>query len=411
MCDTIGLLTPGNAFFAKNSDRSPNEPQVAEYHPAADHPPREKLKATYLCIEQAEHTHALLLSRPTWMWGGEMGVNECGVCIGNEAVFTRGKYAKTGLTGMDLLRLGLERGSTAQEARDVIIRLLEEHGQGGNCGFDHSFYYDNSFLIMDREHLFVLETAGREWVYKQMERASISNRLTIEADGDAYSAGKSVNFKKTHLEPLYSHFSGSAARLEQTGGCLPTIRNTADLMKSLRVHREDVKTPLAQGSVASPCMHAGGVIGDNTTASMIVELDGQIRAWLTGSSSPCISLFKPWLFGISPSAPVFAADDPAAQSYWLQRESFHRLAIGRSLHGEFYAERDSLEAGWIALAENSSETDFLALTHQALAEETAFYHHWSSKLLSLPVGGTRAFQRYWQRKNVALESEQKVVSV
>ena len=194
MCDTIGLLTPGKAFFAKNSDRSPNEPQVAEYHPAADHPVRGKLKATYLSIEQTGHTHALLLSRPTWMWGGEMGVNEFGVCIGNEAVFTRGKYAKTGLTGMDLLRLGLERGSTAQEARDVIIRLLEEHGQGGNCGFDHSFYYDNSFLIMDREHLFVLETAGREWVYKQMERASISNRLTIEADGDAYSGGKSVNF-------------------------------------------------------------------------------------------------------------------------------------------------------------------------------------------------------------------------
>ena len=50
MCDTIGLLTPGKAFFAKNSDRSPNEPQVAEYHPAADHPVRGKLKATYLSI-------------------------------------------------------------------------------------------------------------------------------------------------------------------------------------------------------------------------------------------------------------------------------------------------------------------------------------------------------------------------
>ena len=132
MCDTIGLITPSKALFAKNSDRSPNEPQVNQVFPAADYAKGATLKATYLSISHPEHTHALLLSRPTWMWGGEMGVNEHGVCIGNEAVFTKGKYAKTGLTGMDLLRLGLERGSTAQEARDVIINLLEEYSQGGN---------------------------------------------------------------------------------------------------------------------------------------------------------------------------------------------------------------------------------------------------------------------------------------
>ena len=79
MCDTIGLITSGKAFFAKNSDRSPNEPQVAEVYPAADHPSGGMLKTTYISIKQTEHTHALLLSRPTWLWGGEMGVNEFGV--------------------------------------------------------------------------------------------------------------------------------------------------------------------------------------------------------------------------------------------------------------------------------------------------------------------------------------------
>ena len=129
MCDTLGrILRPDLALFAKNSDRSPNEPQVIEYRPARDHREKE-LRATYLTIEQAPHTYATLLSRPAWMWGAEMGVNEHGVCIGNEAVFTKGRYASTGLTGMDLVRLALERSASAGQAAELIPRLLEQYGQ------------------------------------------------------------------------------------------------------------------------------------------------------------------------------------------------------------------------------------------------------------------------------------------
>lgn len=59
-------------------------------------------------------------------------------------------------------RLGLERGATAKEALDVIIALLEEHGQGGNYYEDanscHSF--QSAYLIVDREEAWVLETVG-----------------------------------------------------------------------------------------------------------------------------------------------------------------------------------------------------------------------------------------------------------
>jgi len=407
MCDTIGIVTPGKALFAKNSDRSPNEPQVAEFIPAVDYPEETSLKTTYITIPQTKHTNAILLSRPTWLWGGEMGVNEFGVCIGNEAVFTKGKYAKNGLTGMDLLRLGLERGKSAEQARDVIISLLEEFGQGGNCGFDHEFFYDNSFLIMDRERLFVLETAGREWVYKQMARASISNRLTIGLDGDAYSGSVPIDFKKTHFEPLYSHFSGSASRLDQTATCLQSAEGVTDLKKALRKHREDVKNPLTQGSVDSPCMHAGGLVGDHTTASMIVELGEQIRVWLTGCSTPCISLFKSWLYGSAPSAPVFESGDRAAEAYWFEREAFHRAALGHILPAGFYAERDALEESWMNGTGEYAQIDSLQLSGRAIDAERAFYDRWSKKLQG-PLLGKRSFLRYWHKKNATLEMERKI---
>lgn len=67
-------------------------------------------------------------------------------------------------------RLGLERGSTAKEALDVIVALLEEHGQGGNYYEDadscHSF--QSAYLIVDREEAWVLETVGKYWAAEKV---------------------------------------------------------------------------------------------------------------------------------------------------------------------------------------------------------------------------------------------------
>lgn len=79
------------------------------------------------------------------MWGAEMGLNEFGLAIGNEAVFTRVKMKKinSGLPGMDLLSLALERSKNAREAIDAITGFLELYGQDPCGGYKNKSSYEN----------------------------------------------------------------------------------------------------------------------------------------------------------------------------------------------------------------------------------------------------------------------------
>ncbi|XP_054713075.1 secernin-3-like [Uloborus diversus] len=198
-CDTFVVLPPGTALgcvvFGKNSDRPKGEVQEVVYFPAEDHSPGSKTQCTYISVEQAEHTRAVILSKPSWMWGAEMGANDAGVCIGNEAVWTKlngPEDAEERLLGMDLVRLGLERSGSAREAVDVITNLLEAHGQGGPCSDLHpDLTYHNSFLIADNKEAWVLETAGKLWAAEHVTSGcrNISNCLSIGTKMDLMSGG------------------------------------------------------------------------------------------------------------------------------------------------------------------------------------------------------------------------------
>ncbi len=344
MCDTQVLRSGNGIWFAKNSDREPGEPQAVFRVPAARGDRSATLRATHVEIPQVPDRHAMILSKPCWIWGAEMGINEHGLAIGNEAIFSRQRSLKPALLGMDLLRLGLERARDARAAIEVITELLERHGQGGPAGHrDKGFHYDSSFILADPREAWVLETAGRDWAAREVrDYAAISNALTLEENYGLASSGVSGAFRDRDTR-LLPWFAGSQRRRDLSLRCLArsAAEATVDfrtLTRHLRSHRKDNEAPL-QGSNGDVCMHASGPIRrSQTTASMIAWL-GPLgpRLALTGSSAPCLSLFRPLALDADSS---LLSPAPDQAPYWQAWEPVHRAAL---FHAGFRARlRDAI---------------------------------------------------------------------
>ena len=391
MCDTMVLVDADRVLFAKNSDRDPNEAQLLVWHPAARHAPGTSVRCTYLEIPQVERTHAVLLSRPFWMWGAEMGANERGVVIGNEAVFTDQPTADTGLLGMDLLRLALERADDAACAVEVIVALLEEHGQGGGCGLeDPSFTYHNSFLVADPHGAIVLETAGRYWETERVERGAraISNGLSIPG------------FAERHADRLRTRVCAAVGRRALMESHARGEASPAGMAAALRLH-DDAGSPAPgysplNGGMSAPCMHAGGLVAaSQTTASWVSQLGPSgTHHWATGTAAPCTGLFKP----VAVEEPVDLGPAPTDRfdpdSLWWAHERLHRL-VARDPEGllpRYAPERDELEAAWFADPPASDEAFRVA------AQRT---RAWTAAVGGRAERDTRPWyvRRYWRRRD------------
>lgn len=416
MCDTLCALQPktvgGSTLFAKNSDRSPNEPHLVIRCKEQEYKKDSEVKLTYITIPQAEHTLEVILCKPSWTWGAEMGVNSASVAIGNEAVFTKAKHGPAALTGMDLVRLALERSANARQAVSCITELLERYGQGGNCGYDHEFYYDNSFLIADPQEGYVVETSGKKWVVKQFTNSeAISNRLSIRKEHTLRGGvQEAYDFTGRLTEPVYTYFSGSAKRRASSLDSLCSSVDEAGMMAALRRHHpEDGDRVFTHGSVRSVCMHAGGIVGDHTTGSLVVKLrvDMPATLWCTAASTPCISAFKPVFFTGGAIAPVFD-EEAEAKRYWLERETIHRgVLAGKVDLKAFQDKRDNLENRWL-IEERELFADGVpdSVTLNSFAERAA---REEQELITeyIPddyiLSGKKRFDRYWIQKNQALE--------
>lgn len=425
MCDTMIALPEatkdGSILFAKNSDRQPNEPLLLTYIPRKEHPLNSQLQCTYIEIDQVPLTYELFLYKPSWMWGGEMGTNEFGLTIGNEAVFTKGRVNKTGLLGMDLLRIALERCKTSVEAIGCITSLIEKHGQGGNCGYEKPFTYHNSFLIVDQNSAWILETANFMWVAKKVKKyAAISNHLIIGEEFDLahpdvkkfaiergwHKSGEPFHFAKSYSDFLYTSLSGAKKRrncakemLRQQEGNI-TVKTMIDILQSHET--PSGSPPIHQFSIDSVCMHAGFFYGDHATGSYILSMkpNEQPVGFVTGSSTPCISLFKPFPLFENPLSFIWEEEDKDALHFWLEREILYRQLMNapKSFLQQYNEDRELVQDKIFEVLKDDCYKEAWEIEQQ-------FVHKYKEQLTDSPMSpryGNPYFKFYWKRHNKRL---------
>lgn len=386
MCDTVIAVLRDRVLLAKNSDRDPNEAQALEWHRRGSHVPGSTVRCTWIEVPQVAETNAVLISRPFWTWGAEMGANEHRVAIGNEAVFTTEPYADSGLTGMDLVRLALERAATAEETVAVIVELIARHGQGGGCGHERrSFTYHNSFAIADPNEGWVLETAGGDWASERVSSGvrSVSNGLTIPG------------FAERHGDRLRTAVSACRTRQALTTREAGDSPSAAGLMATLRSHgpRRWPRYSIVNGAMAAPCMHAGGLLAaSQTTASWVSDLrDEGTTHWATATAAPCTSLFKP--FRVEEPVELGARPDDRFddRTLWWRHERLHRRALRAPAVALplFSAERDDVERRWLEDPPASAA---------AVAEAEVLLERWTRSVAAEVAGDVRPlWARYYWR--------------
>ncbi|MHB0897473.1 MAG: hypothetical protein ACYC1A_08000, partial [Spirochaetales bacterium] len=289
-------------------------------------------------------------------------------------------------------------------AVDYICALVEKFDQGGNGSFRGSLYYDNSFLISDQEGAFILETAGHRWAWRAIHgHDAISNAYCIEEDykrldtqtrkeiapvneraacsdeADPGRKGEKESFKAYVENRLYLRFTKGEARRALSLSLLGAFAAKASLAASgapelsdflgiLRSHGPyDPAKPLSK-HMESLCVHGGGFPASATTASFAVEYKGSEAAilWFTGTSYPCVSLYKPMLLVKGKFIPLWAGYDyaegsPKSEAYWSRWAAWLKSsrAFLRSGDPSFAAGRERAQES-LSMIANKALADILA---------------------------------------------------
>lgn len=388
MCDTWVALADathdGRVILGKNSDRPIFDCQPLLLEPRRAWDAGAQLQLEYVRVPQVAESFATLGSSPYWCWGYEEGINEHGVVIGNEAIYTKpfvqaaARYPhdpaiRPGLLGMDLVRLGLERSTTAAEATEVIGKLVEAYGSFGSGvpGRSHADGgYDGAFLIADQHEAWVLESAGTRWVARRFVQGttSISNQPSIRSQWDRasddlvdYAAemgwwpgdGDGFDFARAYVDERQARHR-SQIRCMRSRQLLAEQAGQVTVGAMKRIARDHLEDSFLGGpyfDAADPdfltiCMHnsPADFTWGNTASSCIAWLPRraeEVPAFWWTPGPPCNGCYVPFFVhgrglpaivsragrvGKHVSAPdQVAADEYAPDSYWwLFRELLDR---------------------------------------------------------------------------------------
>lgn len=240
---------------------------------------------------------------------------------------------------MELLRIGLERARIAAEAVALMTEIIEEYGQWGAAKIgdpDDEGSYDNTFMIVDPNEAYVLETAGHRWVVKKLEDGfwAISNEPSLRDNWTSASAdltehareqgwpgadGDKVDFARAYVDPTVPR-QVSHPRVQRQKDLLSNIEpGTWTPHDGIRVMSDHYEGTFLDGpmfNAGSPdfltiCMHSspGKFTWGNTASSSIFPTrseDGFAMMWWA-PTTPCTSVYVP-LYVESGQVPDIVSD-------------------------------------------------------------------------------------------------------
>lgn len=369
MCDTLvalpGVTREATMIFAKSADCEVNEANALVRIPRRKHVKGEAVRITHLVIPQVEETHEIILAKAFWTYGCEIGINEFGLAMGEEAVFTTEMAEdKNGIIGPDLVRLALERSGDCQQAIRIMTDLLEAYGQGGSAEMKGNSHFDSSFLMADTREAYILETAGRHWAVKKIEEFdSISNMLGISTDWQRCSNSsvpKRLDWAQTYALPDMPPNLGAPTRQATTWGSLEAAKGriTSQTMFKIMRHHGDGYHPATADNHRNVCIHAGPQEHRWWQADGVMVTDvGQPGAliWVTGTSGNCVSIFKPVFLGLDlPDIGPTPTERFDPRSLWWKHELLHRRAMADFDHlvPEIRKDFEVLEDDFLAQSES-----------------------------------------------------------
>jgi secernin len=215
------------------------------------------------------------------------------------------------------------------------------------------------------------------------------------------SSTADFDFAVAFGDPKYSTLSGGVDRsactlrgLNRRAGKL----QREDFFAALRDHNGIA--PDDGWRMKMPCAHSSWWptrAAGQTTASMVSRLQpGRQSHWLTGTSSPCLSIFKPFEMG---DEMLFTGRTPGAgydnQTLFWEHERLHRLVLRNyeTLKQLFNDARMAMEADFVASGKHLTFGEMWARHLETLPEWLRLVEKEMEKGVTFSL-----FHRYWSQQ-------------
>lgn len=412
----------GATYLAYSPLRQVGECQLVRSIPAVEGDPETRLKCTHITLEQVADRFALVLAGPWWAWGGDAGVNKRGVAVMRAPVKTRDEDPTPALTGMDLVRLALERGRDAEQTLDVLLSLLMTHGQGGDeRDFGIHGKADSCFLVADDTGVWEVATSGRHWAVwrltgattlmpwptmgKNYERHSYALPQYAARRGWGPSDEENIDFAAIFGKQLSGQLFMRRRELNNISNQIRNIAGKEPLLGLMHYLRYRRKHLPGRRTGDDRVVHAHQDSRQRQTANaLVIRLSEQRQHILaTGTAYPDLSIFKPVHFDLplEKNGVVDLARYQESSLWWRAGRFARHILMRGGLSETYLSERAEFEKDMVLDLLSNRGSDLVKVRSKLLVQILAWEANWHKLSLS-PKPNYRPWRRavrFWRHQN------------